>query len=344
MSPKNKNIRIGLVARADNSGLGVLSYDFYKHLPIHKTLVVTSQFEQMFERYDTRKDACICERGIPSNEEISEFLDDLDVVICIETPYNWNILKQAQEKGVKTALVVMYEWTPNEYDIPLNFDLYICPTQLDYDTLWGNKILLPSPTDRKRAPFKKRTTAKTFIFNNGHGGVGGRNSINEFLMATQFVESDVKFIVRSQVPFEMPYNDTRIETKLGELPPGELWGKGDVYIHAHKFDGLSLPLQEALSAGYPVIAVDREPYNAILPQQLLFEAGGTGKVKLQYRKVDAVAINPKILGEKIDEVARMRDEEIEKLSERSNELAEDFSWEKLAPRYMEELTKLVNGK
>lgn len=339
---KKTNIKIGLVARADNSGLGTLSYDLYRHLPIHKVLIASSQYPQYFERFDEAH-RIISARGIPSKEECLEFIEDLDVLFCVETPYNWNIIEYARKKGVKTVLMVMYEWTPLKENMPAEFDLYLCPTKVDYDTLWGNKKLIPMPVDRDKTVFNKRTTAKTFIFNNGHGGVGGRNSLQEYLQAIQFVKSDVKFIVRSQVPFEMPYKDTRIKVQLGEVSHDELWSKGDIYVHAHKFDGLSLPLQEALAAGFPIMAVNREPYNEILPKELLFEPGATGRIRMTFRHVEAVTIAPDVMAEKIDEIAKMSDEEITKFSEKSNELADEFSWETLQPKYVEILEELVRG-
>jgi|TARA_R100001530_G_scaffold127734_1_gene97060 glycosyltransferase involved in cell wall biosynthesis len=341
MSQKIKtDLRIGAVLRADNSGLGTLSYDFYKHLPFSKIMIAGSTYEQFYDRYDGAPNGFIAARGIPTRDECLEFVKDLDMLVCFETPYNWNLIKYAREQGVKTALVVMYEWTPMKDSMPEEFDLYLCPTQLDYDTLWGNKVLIPVPVDREKTKFIKRTGGTEFLFNNGHGGTGGRNSINEFLQALPFVESDVTFHIRSQVPFEMDFKDKRVKITMGEVPHEALWAIGDVYIHLHKFDGLSLPLQEALSAGLPILAIDREPYNTILPKEMMIPPSATGMSQLPLRDIQTCTVAPKIIAQKIDEIAKMGSKKIEELSEKSNELAEEFSWEKLAPKYMEEFENL----
>jgi len=339
----SKKLKVGLLARADNSGLGILSWDLNKNLDFEKVMIVTNEYPIDLERYDEKK-TTICDRGIPSLQEIKAFLDGLDVVITLETPYNWNFYKIARDMGVKTALMVMYEWTPDQKRMPSEPDMYLCPTQLDYDTLWGNKHLVPVPVNRKDVPFKERTEAKTFIFNNGHGGYGGRNSLNEFLQAIQMVKADVKFIIRTQVPMDESIRDSRIEIQIGEVDYDKLWSEGDIYVHAHKFDGLSLPLQEALSAGYPVIAVDREPYNNILPEEMLFDYDAKYSVQLPLRTIKAVTINPRTLADKIEEFAAMPNNKIKELSNKSDALAKEMSWSKLKPQYEQIFQQLYDGK
>jgi hypothetical protein len=339
----SKKLKVGLVARADNSGLGILSWDLSKNLDFDKIMVVSAEYPTDCERYDEEK-TTICDRGIPSLYEIKTFLEGLDVVLTLETPYNWNFYKIAREMGVKTALMVMYEWTPPQKKMPSEPDMYLCPTQLDYDTLWGNKHLVPVPVNRREVEFKERTEAKTFVFNNGHGGYGGRNSLQEFLYAIQMVKADVKFIIRTQVQMDESIRDSRIEIQIGEVDYDKLWKEGDIYIHAHKFDGLSLPLQEALSAGYPVIAVDREPYNTILPKEMLFKPDAEYEVQLPFRSIKAVTINPRTLADKIEEFAGMSDEKIKELSNKSDELAKEMSWSKLKPVYEQTFQELYEGK
>jgi len=331
-----KDLKIGLVARCDNSGLGTLSQDFYKHLPISKTLVVQTNYENYPERF---KGGIVCERGIPSLEEIEEFLEGLNLVLTFETPYNYNLLTKAKEKGVKTIIIPNYEWAEPEDKMIAKPDLFLCPSKLDYDEMPEPKKYLPIPIDREKFPFKLRTKAETFVFNNGHGGFGGRNSLAEFLQAIPLIKSDVKFIIRSQVFFQS-VNDTRVKIEMGEIEHKKLWEEGDVFVFPHKFDGLSLPIQEALSAGYPIISTNIYPHNTYLPKELLFEPETMAEIKV-YRKIEAAIISPVKLANKIEEWANKN---ITEFSKKSNELAEKWSWKNLLPEYLKVFKELIKWK
>ena len=123
---KNK-LRIGVIARIDNGGLANMTYDYWKHITeITKTLTILSDDpHQSLLRYPEQ---IICE-GFPTLEQIDKFLKDIDVVLAFETPYNWNVLSMAKERGIKTVLIPNYEWT--EESPPVQPDMYLCPSLLE---------------------------------------------------------------------------------------------------------------------------------------------------------------------------------------------------------------------
>jgi len=332
--------KIGLVGRCDAGGLGTMALDFYKHLPIHKTMLVLSQYPNYPENF---KDAYICERGAPTLEEVDKFLEDLDVVLAIETPYNWSIFSRAREKGVKSVLIPMYEWTKPE--LPENPDLLLCPSEYDLEILKDmpiEKKWIQTPVDRKKFPFKVRGGNKEFVFNNGHGGHMGRNSLSEFLYALSMTELDAKFLVRSQIPFE-GNADTRIDYTVGEIKHEDLWKAGDIYVHLHKFDGLSLPLQEAMSAGFPVIAIDRPPYNKYLPKELLIAPEAEGKMMMN-REIDVSLISAQAIAEKLEEVSNMPEERLKEISMEMGTQAQKWSWDVLKDEYLKTFSELCKKK
>jgi glycosyltransferase involved in cell wall biosynthesis len=336
-----KEIRFGLVGKVDNSGLGTLAQDFYKHLKPQKTLVIYGGYENHPERFP---EGIICEMGMPTLEQIDTFLKDLDVIICFETPYNWTLISEAKKRGIKSVIIPNYEWTTN--NPPVEPDLWLCPSKLDYNILKAegrNCEYLPIPIDRTKIPFRLRTKAQTFVFNNGHGGSIGRNSAREMIEAISRVKSDVKFIVRSQVPIDNMLQDGKTRFIFGEVKKDDLFNDGDVMIFPHKFDGLSLPIQEALAAGMPVITTNFFPHNDYLPKELLFEPDDIGKAKLceDCREIDLHFIYPKLIAQKIDEIANT---DITKYSMEANKIAEEMSWDKLLIKYQELLEKICREK
>lgn len=329
-----QNFRLGIVARCDNSGLGVMAFDFFRNFIVEKVLTVSGSYQNYYDRFEGYggTQQIICAQHTPTIEEIENFLKDLDVVVAFETPYNWNLFTIAREKGVKTVLIPMYEWTPPKDQMPSEPDLYLCPSELDMKEIDGNKELIHTPINLDLIPYRERTEAKTFVFNNGHGGFGGRNSLVEFLQAIQFVKSDVKFIIRSQVDFE-PINDSRVSVFDGDLPYEDLWKDGDICVHIHKFDGLSLPLNEAMAAGMPILGLNIFPHNTFLPKETLIEPEAIGKVQLA-RKTDSAVISPLKIAEKIDEIAGMPSEKIIELSKRSRAIAEGWSWKEQKGKFI----------
>ena len=326
-------MKIGLIARCDNSGLGRLSLDFYEHLSFDKMMVI---IHPSYTNYPDRfPRGLTCEYTSPTLEEIDKFLDGLDILLTFETPYNWNIFSRAREKGIKTILIPNYEWTIEKP--PMIPDLWLCPSKLDFDIYsqeYKNVKYLPIPIDRKKIPFRLRKTAETFVFNNGHGGATGRNSAREFLQAISLVPIGVKFIFRTQVYLEEGISDKRVTIKQGEIPFKDLWKEGDVFVFPHKFDGLSLPIQEAMAAGMPIISTNIYPHNTYLPKELLFEPEAMGKVRMSQcnRVIDTAMISPKILADKITEWAN---QDISKYSEMMNKQAELWSWHNLGPKYLQ---------
>jgi len=335
----SKEIKIGLVARCDNSGLGTLARDFYNNLPVEKSLLVLSRYQNDTSLF---RNSIISERGVPTLEEVDRFLEGLDVVIGFETVYNWSIFSKAKERGIKTILIPMYEWTPEP--LPVIPDLIICPSKLDYDYYKqdypkANVEYLPIPIDRKVFKFKKKKTATTFLFNNGHGGFLERNSLTELLQAISLIPLDAKFIINTQIPPAWGIKDRRITLNIGEMTREELFKEGDVFIMPHKFNGLSLPIQEAMSCGMPVISTDIYPTNDYLPKEWLFEpeAMVKGRLGANTRYIDIALISPKKLAKAIE---KWINQDISKYSEMMDKKAEEMSWKTLKPKYLNLIKKI----
>jgi len=337
MKTLNKKLRIGAICRIDNGGLANLAFDFWKHIhEITKALVVvSSDKKQNLLRYPEQ---VICQ-GFPTLEQIEEFLKDIDIVLAFETPYNWNIFSMAKERGIKTVLMPMYEWT--EEKPPIHPDLYLCPSLLERDIYkyYPTKSeYIPVPIDRKMFPFKLRTKAETFVFNNGHGGTKGRNGLVALLQAIPLVKSDIKFIIRSQVPIP-EIKDIRVDVRLGEAKRADLFKEGDVLLLPRMFGALSLPTWEAISSGMPVLSTDLYPFNMILPKDWFFKAERIekGQTATINRIIDVAMVNPKDIAKKIDSWANKG---ITKESNLANKIARKMSWDNLHDEFIKLFKKL----
>jgi len=332
-----KSPKIGLIARSDNSGLGVFTQEFYKNLPIEKVLVVLhGEYQNYPEKFDENK-RIVCQRGTPGLEEIEEFLDGIDVVLTFETPYNWNIFTRAREKGVKTALFVDYEWLSET--LPANPDLYLCGSEVNYygipEIPEEKKALIPCPINDS-FQFQKRKKAETFVFNNGHGGFRDRNSWKELFEAISLVKEPVNFLIRSQKYFPYIPNDSRIEIQYGDIPHDDLYKEGDVLIHPHKFGALSMPVQEGIASGMPVITTDLPPYHKLVPESWLIKPEARTQIFIR-RQIEAVIHSPTNIAKKISEFAN---KDISQDSEKTKEIAQRWRWKNVRGEYLKALTDL----
>lgn len=348
---------VGHVAYATEQGLGHVAREFYRHGVVTETLV--------FRHPDGRPThvgwyppdtPVLTHRPFASHHhrDVYGFLERCDVVVFYETPFDWALVTEARRRGVATALVTMYEWFPERP--PARFDLYLCPSRLDYDVFSqvagpSNCVYLPFPApDPEDVPWRRRGAATRFLHNAGHVGSRHHKGTDEVLRAIPLVRSgDARFTVRFQdaglaervlAPFPDVRRDPRVEVALGSVPYGELFSEGDVYLAPEKYNGLSLPLQEAYSAGLAVMTTDRYPTNTWLPNDLLVPPEGTRRVRAApgHLEVDESVVTPEAVASYVDAWVG---KDVGYYSEAGARWRRENSWAALGPRYLELLRGLV---
>ena len=84
-------MRLGIIARSDNTGLGNQTIELVKMLNPDKILLINSQFfnnnkqhPEWYKGYNVIQTV----KGMPKTSEIIAFLEGLDVVISCETFYH----------------------------------------------------------------------------------------------------------------------------------------------------------------------------------------------------------------------------------------------------------------
>lgn len=305
-SPKT----VGTICYATEQGLGYLVKSFFDNGIINKVSLHAHTSRTNHREWYPRE-------SIVSQEEL---LETCGTLFFFETPFNWKIIPQAREKNIKTILMPMYECTnfPNPYQA----DLIVSPSLLDKD-YYPDSIFIPVPVD---VPWKLRTKARVFVHNAGNGGIGGRNGTKELIEAMEYVKSPIKLIIRSQVPIHA--TDPRIEVRIGTFD--DIWSEGDVFIFPEKFNGLSLPLQEAYASGMLVMGSNRYPMNTWLPTEPLIPVSGYTKERI-CTNFDSAIIDPREIAKMID---LWYDADITDYSLMGKQYANDNSWESLKDKYL----------
>ena len=99
-------MRLGAIVRTEVArGLGIQSRNFVDHMPVERTLVID------MPRPDCPTDDSWCpnpthitydiNRHVLDEQQVREWLDGLDVVFTVETPYDWRMPIWAREMGVR---------------------------------------------------------------------------------------------------------------------------------------------------------------------------------------------------------------------------------------------------
>jgi hypothetical protein len=176
------------------------------------------------------------------------------------------------------------------------------------------------------------------------------------LQAIVDVKSPARLIVRSQGPLPIPLSkghtvtaghsatfrigNVTVEYRIGTVPHESLWDEGDVLIHCTKWDGLSLPIQEARAAGMMVLTGDRKPFNEWLPPDSLIPLAGSRKTRIgpPYAEIEEAVYDPRDIAAAVD---RVYGSDLTEYSETGRLYAESMSWAVLGPRYRAVLEGLL---
>lgn len=338
-------MRVGSIVYATDSGLGILAKSFYDAGVINTTVILSHG--KHVDNLHWYSGAYVC-GNVREVHTYVDWLADLDVLLCFETPFDWALPRVCRKLGVKTVLMPMHECFHESrgMDPENRFDLYLAPSLLEaqqtFNTTPTPVKYLPVPV---QVPWRLRKKAEVFVHNAGHGGLLGRNGTKELLQAIPIVQSPVQFILRGQewwsqnkIPNELD-EDHRVSWYTGTLPYDELWKEGDVFVFGEKFNGLSLPLQEARAAGMLVMTTDRFPNNTYLPTEPLIPVKSykRNQVGPPYRKFDEAIVDPRDIAATID---KWYGADITDYSLGGREWAAQNSWDVLRPEYLRVLKNL----
>jgi glycosyltransferase involved in cell wall biosynthesis len=263
--------------------------------------------------------------------------------------------KRAKELGVKTVLVPNFEFleflrTPS---LPKP-DLFLVPSvwRMKEIEQFGPTKYLHFPVDRKLIPLRKINWVETYLHNVGNPAVHDRNGTRSILDAMKLIDNpNIKVFINGptvEVLKDFPIYYGKVDKRIS-------WGlSGDVIDYWHLYDGGSilllprryggncLPMNEALSAGMPVIMTDISPQNTFLPKEWLVPAIPIDVFRAR-TDITVYEADPKALAEKMEWFYNLNSEEMLRESKKASALADTISWTTLLPEYTKIFEDLVRG-
>lgn len=306
-------MKVGLIARAENRGLGTICWEWQRHMKPDRTLVIIpegvrhAQLTSHLDRFPgatiINYDGALPERGC------REWLDGLDVVYSAETFYDWRFCQWARELGVATVCHVMPEWwreawaegptAPTAWWAPTTWRLPVLPE--------GTKhVPVPIATDRFK-PWTPHDGVFRWLHVAGAETHFDRNGTPAVLRTARFLTKPQEIVIRSQT---RTYTASK-NIVLDNRDRDNYWDgydNVDALVMPRRYAGLCLPVLEAFAAGLPVIMTNMSPQNADWPVCLVATQLGrririmssgipTGDVHIRAlaKTMDKWATNPKVV-------------------------------------------------
>lgn len=330
----------GLIARADNRGLGIQTWAVHRNLAPAKTMVVNIGSVQPLSLHLERYSGATIVNGAPTRADMDAFLDGLDSVYTAETAYGPALWYAAEAANVRTVLHANFEFY-NEADRPT---VWAAPTVWRIAELPSGTVHLPVPIESDRLTLRpKPAVAQRFLHIVGRPAIHDRNGTPTLFEALQHVRSSVAvtvacqkrgYVEEIQRAYRIP---DHVDVDVRATDTVNYWDNYldvDALIMPRRFGGLCLPAQEAIGCGIPVIMPDVSP-NGWLPKDMLVPAWHAGSFMAK-QPVDLYTADAVELAAKIDRLAQ--DEEFYgRMVNHAVRLRDTMTWEALRPRYVEVL-------
>lgn len=347
-------MKIGLLAYSTNTGLGYQTLAFYRHMKPHKTLLVDlHKFNGMKTHHERYQDGeVMLTRNMPDCGHMDWLTNDVDIVFICETPLNYCLMEKAKAKGVPVVLQYNYEFLDylNRKDIE-------APAVLAAPSIWHKKDVeslgiapvldLPVPTDASDINFREIDECRTIFHIAGKQAIHDRNGTQTFIEAALKCGNKFKYIIYAQqldgtTETLVKKAQQRIDLELVQdvANYADMYKVGDVLVLPRKYGGLCLPMQEALTAGIPVIMPDIEPNAYRLPKQWLVPAKRERSFMTR-TQIDIYETDPNFLAFKMCEFANK--EFMSWSNKEALEIGKGLSWKKLKPYYQTVFQTIVES-
>lgn len=350
-------MKVGLIARTEDRGLGNLTWEWAQHMRPERVLIVEPRHPvpQRPDRYDEHEtitmpwDPAAPALDTRDERRVRKWLTGLDVVYSAETFYDWRICAWARELGVRTVCHVMPEFYRHwADDAPPAPSAWWAPTLYRLDRLPAETRHVPVPValERFRRPRRTPTAPQpiTWLHPAGTRAAQDRNGTRTFLSALRYCQEPHTVIVRAQGQ-TLPTRTRRNVDVVQGRPADEYWQLYDgaeAVVLPRRYAGLSLPAQEAMAAGCALLMTDVEPQRSEWPICPLPVAGKPGSLTTAAGEIPVLTADPRAIAMWMDNLARDR-MLLAHARKASRQWAEEHSWEQLGPAIEQELEAVISG-
>lgn len=336
--------RVGVIVRQDLTGLGVQTRAIAKLLGAHKLIVVDFSPLNGNEQHPELLNGLTANRthirGWIGRDQLDEVLSGIDTLVSCEIDYSigYTLTARAKQRGVKTIIVANFEFSdwlqrpllPRPDTIALHSEWRIC----DFAERMGFvPMVLRTPIDMSRyedvfSDNKKRSYR--FLHVAGRKTHDDRNGTQDLIKAVSLIPDSVDFelVIKTQTAEVVYANstntiDSRIKIDSSQpVDERDLYRGFDAMVLPRRYAGASLPMNEALASGLPVIMTHIDPNDLILPHWWLVDAERVGSFDAR-TTIDVYSADEESLAGRIAQFAVLSDETLEGYKKTARKIAED---------------------
>jgi glycosyltransferase involved in cell wall biosynthesis len=341
------DMKLGIIARCDNTGLGNQTLELVEMLnPDLILLIDSSSFHTNHRQYPERFAGrnVMVSMGIPRNQQILQFIKNVDVILSCETFYNTIFVETAKNKGKKTILQYNYEFLDYLFDERKQLpDCLVAPSVWNLEDVMGkfgqrtSVVHLPPPTNQTKfseAAAINKNRHNRLLHVAGKAAMNDRNGTESVIEMLQYSKADYELVIKSQTPIDIDIDDDRITVDHSDTPiHSDLYSGFDAMVLPRRYAGLCLPMNEALMSGLPVFMTDVSPNNSILPQKWLAKSEKIDSFMTR-TMIDLYAVDPMELAGVVDNYFNNSDMDDEK-SEAYQIGYNNFSPDVLKDKYLQ---------
>lgn len=345
-------MKLGIVARAEDRGLGIQTWEAARHLDPDRVLVVDVGAHERFGlhlgRYPGATVVRLDEKGWTLPEaETRAWLEGLDVVFTCETFYDHRFAMWARAAGVRTVIQANPEFLRPEWDLLAMADVWWNPSTWRMHAFPAGSRHMPVPVALER--FEPRAMARghapRFFHTVGKWAAGDRNGTTLLQQALRHVRVPVRMTIAAQerILRSTVRSRAHVEYRVENVPDyWRLYDGHDVLVLPRRYGGLCLPAQEAMAAGLAVLMPDAAPNVDMWPVVPL-PCRDHGAIDVPAGKVPLIECDPTLLARTLTRLHNNPDEVAEHQAA-SRAWALEHSWEALGPVYVAEFEAIAAGR
>lgn len=312
--------RLGVIARADDGGLGNLLSEFCRHLRPEAALLVELP-ENRGAHKSERVEAHVAEVrpcGNPlSRQDVAWLVARADVIYTAETCYSSALHGECQRAGTRLVLHVM----PELFHAGTTADILLNPTTYCAERF---PMILPVPVARDRLPFRARVGCSTFLHHVAPAMLD-RNGTRLVLDALPYIKTPctIRLIGLEDTPRTATIGRVRLELVPHSTEYWEQYTDDvDCLLLPRRYAGLAMTAQEGAACGIPTIALQRSSLE-YLPGVVSIPAHVQQRARFAGGRFDVLDARPRDLASAIE---RRVHHGVETLSKEADDFAEAISW------------------
>jgi len=248
-----------VIARAEDRGLGLQTWEVTRHLPCSVLLVdVCDDTPKHPERFPGATRIQWRGRGLVNRQKVNDWLSTVDVVYTAETFYDPGFTNWARRNNTRTVC-------------HLNPEFFVGgePTKWWSATPWRSDSIDPS-TEVVPFPVADRWTPEPihdgptrWLHVEGRRAGWDRNGTDSVIAALPLLDGPCVVTIASQNPDRIGLPRTKPGVEVRVVGHQEnywsIYEGHDMLVMPRRYGGLCLPVQEAMGAGLGVVMSDVSP-------------------------------------------------------------------------------------